>query len=135
VFNYAKTHNIVHCISKDGQMGLGFAKDVHIKYPIVKKKVQENQKSINIGDCYSIKWGDIYIFNLITKEAYYHKPNKSDFIKSVEKLALECEFHKIEKLVMPRIGCGLDKLNWDFVLPILQKELSGIKEVLVCIKE
>lgn len=135
VFNYDKTHNIVHCISKDGAMGLGIAKDLHIKYPLVKQKVLENQKTIKIGDCFVVKCGNIYIFNLITKDAYFHKPNKNDFKKAVENLKLECGYLKVEKLVMPRLGCGLDKLNWDFVLPILEKELVGIEEVLVCIKD
>ena len=37
----------------------------------------------------------------------------------------------ISKLVMPRIGCGLDRLDWADVLTLLQEKVGDL-DVLVC---
>jgi hypothetical protein len=38
---------------------------------------------------------------------------------------------RIKKIVMPRIGCGLDKLDWNKVKPMVEEILADF-EVVVC---
>ena len=48
--------------------------------------------------------------------------------KSLEELKKLCYRLKIDKLSMPRIGCGLDRLNWSLVKEMIEEvfEDSGI---------
>ena len=39
----------------------------------------------------------------------------------------------IKKLVMPKIGCGLDRLSWDKVEPMIQEIFKDLDiEIVVC---
>lgn len=43
------------------------------------------------------------------------KPTLSSIQSTIKNLRNLCEEHNVKKLAMPRIGCGLDRLNWDDV--------------------
>lgn len=42
--------------------------------------------------------------------------------KAVKSLREECEKLNVTKLALPRIGCGLDRLDWDAVKELLYSE-------------
>lgn len=53
--------------------------------------------------------------------------NYEDLEKSLRAMASECWLLKVKILAMPRIACGLDKLNWKTVKNMLEyvfKELD-----------
>lgn len=52
---------------------------------------------------------------MITKPKYYHKPTYDCFERALNSLKQSCLKFKVNELAMPRIGCGLDQLNWDLV--------------------
>jgi O-acetyl-ADP-ribose deacetylase (regulator of RNase III) len=37
-----------------------------------------------------------------------------------------CEEHDVKKLAMPRIGCGLDRLDWNEVREIIKQTFQEI---------
>ena len=45
-----------------------------------------------------------------------------------------CREYGITKVAMPRIGCGLDRLNWDDVRPMIEEIFKDMDiEILVCV--
>jgi O-acetyl-ADP-ribose deacetylase (regulator of RNase III) len=76
---------------------------------------------VPVGSCAYITSNDRYIFYLVTKEKYYYKPTMSSLESSLRTMRDLCIKNHIHHLAMPRIGCGLDKLNWDQVSRLIQR--------------
>jgi len=57
---------------------------------------------------------------LITKERYWQKPTYDDLEKSLLAMREHCVVNNVVNLAMPRIGCGLDGLNWNKVKNLLE---------------
>lgn len=73
-----------------------------------------------MGGCAYLVSNDQWIFYLVTKEKYFHKPTMSSLESSLRQMRDLCLTNNIQRLAMPRIGCGLDKLNWDAVSRLIQ---------------
>jgi hypothetical protein len=59
------------------------------------------------------------VFYLITKKVYNHKPNYIVLDKCLRDLHSLCKKLNVKELAMPRIGSGLDNLDWYFVSRII----------------
>jgi len=103
----------VHCISKDLKLGAGIALSFRKNYPSLIKDLEK--ASPKIGDCFLHRDNLDLVFNLITKSVYRKKPSLEDFKKSLFSLRDLLVEHDIRELSMPRIGCGLDRLDWEVV--------------------
>lgn len=57
----------------------------------------------------------------MTKERYFHKPTYDSLEQSLRELRDLCERYSIQRLAMPKIGSGLDKLLWNRVALIIEK--------------
>lgn len=131
IFCYSTTHVIIHCISLDCVMGKGVAKQIVDFNPNLKKLLSYCINK-NIGTACYIE-DKQYIINMITKQFYYNKPTYLDFINALidtRKIIIEKD---IKKIVMPKIGCGLDKLKWIKVEFLINEILNDIvEELIVC---
>lgn len=74
----------------------------------------------NIGDVAYLQENDRFIYYLITKEYSYNKPTYQSLTAAIEKLRNYVVKHGVKKLAIPRIGCGLDKLDWVIVKDIIK---------------
>ena len=45
---------------------------------------------------------------------------------SLEEMRKLCEERQIRRLAMPRIGCGLDRLSWDRVVPMIKQIFADL---------
>lgn len=73
------------------------------------------------------------MFNLITKERYYHKPTLITMRLALEKMNKVCSENDIKKIAMPTIGAGLDRLKWDDVAKSIHTIFDDTDvEILVC---
>ena len=61
---------------------------------------------------------------MITKEKYWHKPTCESFELALEDLVDLCEQLNVHKLGMPRIGCGLDRLQWSWVKSKIEEKFA-----------
>ena len=134
------------CISNDFAMGAGIAKQFNkyfnTKSRLLSKKAEYDSycKKYYNKDLFVTRIIDDYrfsqvgkvilvdnVFCLITKEKYYEKPTLKTFTKTIESLYDKIDFElafknlRIMELRVPMLGCGLDKLNWKDVKPILIK--------------
>lgn len=103
----------VHCISRDYACGAGIAKEFNKRYGLTRKL-----RELPITDVMLVE----NVFNLVTKQKYWQKPTYKSLIDSIIYLKDLILFMKgnVETLVMPRIGCGLDKLEWNKVKKIIK---------------
>lgn len=113
LFSASQEYYLAHCISGDYALGAGIAKIFNKVYDM-KVKLLKN---------YPIEDGMVYghvgeallidnVFNLVTKARYFHKPTYDSLHATLIEMKKQCEELGISKLAMPRIGSGLDKLDW-----------------------
>ncbi|MFC0903704.1 macro domain-containing protein [Clostridium sp. MT-14] len=135
LFDLDNKYYLAHCISADAgidnrAMGLGiviqFNKKFHMKAKI-KKYAELND--IKVGNAILID----RVFNLITKSKYYGKPTYDSLRTSLEAMKEQILNNDIHYLAVPKLGCGLDKLQWGRVRSIIQDVFTGLDlEILVC---
>lgn len=126
--NYA----LCHCISSDFALGAGIAK--MFAGMGVKKKLCEMypKQWQGRGYCLFTETNGIMVGNLVTKERYFHKPTLVSLRQALEDLCEKALEMKLLQIAMPRIGCGLDKLDWKDVKTIIREIFDPIEiEVLV----
>lgn len=97
---------ILHCISADYALGKGFALEVEKRYHIRDRLKQIG--SYNYPDCLVVD----KIINIVTKGAYWTKPTYETLEQALILARNFCISNNINILLMPRIGCGLDRLDW-----------------------
>ena len=123
----------VQCISSDFKMGKGIALEFNRIFNCKNELVKEfkNFKWENTGRC--IKAKNSIVFHLITKNRYWDKPTYRTLKESLMELKTLCLEQNIKKLVMPKIGCGLDKLQWNTVKENIIKIFNDTDiEILIC---
>ncbi|EDV96894.1 GH16527 [Drosophila grimshawi] len=125
LFSAPKTHSLAHCVGADMVMGAGIA----VKFKEIYGKVDEllAQKA-RAGEVAVLKDGDRYIYYLVTKSQSWAKPTYESMQTSLEKMREHMLKNDIQKLAIPRIGCGIDGLEWNFVRFLLQ-EVFGRDDV------
>lgn len=111
---------LCHCISSDFAMGAGIA--VRFAKLGVKAQLRKNYPNEwnGIGYCIITETDGIVVGNLITKQRYYHKPTLETLRQALENFCEKAAEMGIKKIAMPKIGCGLDKLQWCDVRGIIQ---------------
>lgn len=123
------------CISADAAMGAGIATTFNGFFD-TRRKIQEINKDLvdNGFDPATVVGACVYqepVLCLVTKKVYWHKPTISTLAKALESAVDEVENLKlntnIKEIRMPMIGCGLDKLQWERVLPELLKFAAALE--------
>lgn len=112
--------HIVHCISRDAKMGAGIAKTIRNRFPDQIRAAEHYVPEI-IQSNFTRVLGTEPIIHLVTKEKYYEKPTYDTMRQALKQLKDFCEIHKIDRLAMPRIGCGLDRLEWFHVRNMIRE--------------
>jgi O-acetyl-ADP-ribose deacetylase (regulator of RNase III) len=135
LFTADKDCALAHCISSDYAMGAGIAKaftKMGVKDAIIKlcgtPTVYSDKRTDrweNIGYCIPVTVNGRRIFNLVTKERYWQKPTLKTMAEALDHMKKHISFTKCTKIAMPRIGCGLDKLQWADVEQLIQKTFEG----------
>ena len=143
LFTVPTDYILVHCISADFAMGAGIAKEF-ARRGVKARLIEKFQGLIDIGDCLiTATTGWRLEFNLVTKKKYWQKPTYNSLKAALIDAKLYSlmvadkgvEKPKPVKLAMPRIGCGLDKLEWSKVKTIIEDVFANTDvEILVCVK-
>lgn len=140
LFTVPTDYILVHCISADLAMGAGIAKEFARRG--VKAQLQRDYQDIEVGDCLvSDTTGWRAEFNLVTKEKYWQKPTYDSLKTALVNARINAKIlalmndDKPVKLAMPKIGCGLDHLQWVKVKEIIEEVFANTDvEILVCVK-
>jgi len=134
LFTLGEDYYLAHCISSDFGMAAGIVIEFNKRFDMKNRLLKETKYHniwTNNGYCLRI----YNVFNLITKEKYWHKPTYRTIKEAIGSMRDEAIRNNIFKIAMPIIGCGLDRLKWDKVKDIIQQEFADTDiEILVCIK-
>lgn len=116
--------SLAHCVSLDFKMGAGIA----LKFRQIFGNIDKlRSMKCKVGEVAYLQDNDRYIFYLITKEKYFQKPTYKSLELSLQNLYNLCKKLDIMKLSIPKIGCGLDKLDWNRVQDIIESVFIDIK--------
>ncbi len=129
VFNHKDCY-YAHCISRDYALGAGIAVEFDKRYDMRNRllKLAEEKPETLDEKCIEVE----NVFNLITKEKYWEKPSYNSLEESLLEMKEKLSKNK-KKLVIPKIGCGLDRLSWDKVEPMVQEIFKDLDiEIVVC---
>lgn len=133
LFDLKETHLLVHCISRDCALGAGIASSFRTEYPgMVEDLNKYLSNNIQSRDRRCLLYMN-KVANLITKERYFNKPTYDNMREAIRELRDVIIRKQFVKIAMPRIGCGLDRLSWRKVKPIIEEEL-GILDVEVVVR-
>lgn len=141
LFTVDESYYFAQCISADFAMRAGIAAQFN-KHFDTKQKLKEHY-----GDWLS-RWEQFpeergtcilegRVFNLITKMLYWQKPTYETMQKALNALWLCVNKNPdVRKLAMPRIGCGLDRLEWNIVSEMIKETFKDDDiTILVCSRE
>lgn len=135
LFDINNEYWFVHCISADFVMGKGIAVEFNKRFDM-KNQIKKNfQKDIWNKTGYCLVVPNIKVFNLVTKEKYFHKPTYKTVQQSLEDMKKQILDKNVNKIAMPFIACGLDGLKWKKVSKIIFDTFYELNiEILVCSK-
>jgi len=123
-----KKYTPAHCISSDCKMGAGIAVLMRKKF-----KLSGIKDLYPMLRQYSICIHYNGVYNLITKEKYWHKPTYDSMKTALDGMKIHAEDNGIKHIVMPKIGSGLDKLSWSKVSEMIKEVFEDTDiEILVC---
>lgn len=133
LFDVRTDYVLAHCISEDCRMGAGIAVAFVNRNPHMRNELLKQVPKI--GDAIFYKGEQHDVFNLITKKNYYDKPTRSDFNLAVASLKKEMVERGLKKLALPRIGAGLDKLNWEESSQFIQETFKDTDIQIFVVKQ
>uniref|UniRef100_A0A3B5QAM3 Macro domain-containing protein n=1 Tax=Xiphophorus maculatus TaxID=8083 RepID=A0A3B5QAM3_XIPMA len=110
LFSCPRDESLAHCISEDCRMGAGIA--VMFKKKFGRVSELKKQKKLP-GQCAVLTHDQRFI--------YYQKPTYVSLRQSLEDMKSHCLENGVNRISIPRIGCGLDQLLWSKVSKILEQ--------------
>jgi len=114
---FSSTCSKAHCVSADQRQGAGIAKSFRMRYGRIAELKAQNK---GVGEvAYFLNSPGEYVFTLITKERYFDKPTYENLNKCLIELARICKQLGVKTLCIPRLGCGLDGLDWNAVKRVI----------------
>ena len=129
LFGVKGDYYLVHCIASDLCLGAGIAVPMQQRFGL-RQAIRASGESVESPTC--ILTGRV--LNLITKSKSYGKPTYSSFQFALEKMREIVVKEGITKIAMPKIGCGLDRLQWTLVKHLIEETFRDIEgENLVCV--
>ena len=103
LFTVSEDYNLAHCISADFGMGKGIVVEFNKRFDMKRKLQTKYPDYINQythkkigGDCLL----EGRVFNLITKERYFHKPTIITMKFALEKMKQICLDNNIKKMAL-----------------------------------
>ncbi len=129
LFTVNDKYYLAHCISSDCAMGAGIAVQFQKKFGLKGKLTRHSEDVRKHPTC--ILEGKV--FNLITKEKYWHKPTYNSLNLTLNIMRTIAESKNIKHIAMPMIGSGLDRLQWAKVREMIEDIFCDSDiEILVC---
>lgn len=136
LFALEDSWSLAHCVSVDLRMGAGIAVMFREKFGQIDKLRQQNA---DVGGIAILNYPTRSIYYLVTKPYYYDKPSIESLRQSLETMRSSILQKRstgeseLFKLAMPRIGCGLDGLQWTAVSQLLKEIFSyDLLHILIC---
>lgn len=137
LFTCDNSYYLAHCISADFALTKGIAVEFDKRFDMRRKLRKQYPSYLKSDWAARHGRGDALIIdkviNLITKERYWEKPTLDNVGNALATLKEHAHEKQIDKVAMPLIGCGLDRLKWkDVKQKIFDVFQDTNMEILVC---
>lgn len=119
------TDSLCHCVSECLSMGKGIAVLFKNQFGCVDALKSQNISVGGVAVLDRTKEEGRFIYYLITKPKYFHKPTYATLASSLAQMFQHMAAHGVTRVSMPEIGCGLDMLEWSKVREMLNTMLEG----------
>ena len=130
-------HSIGHCISSDAKMSKGFADLLSQRISGLRDTCRQTKLLSGQTFPFWDRAGNRYIYNLVTKTKFSEKPNLTTLSLTLEEMKSHARLYGISTIAIPKIGCGLDQMNWQEVVKLLRDifAYSNIRIVVYTLEE
>lgn len=130
LFAMKKEYHLGHCVAEDFNMGSGIALEFRKLFKQVDVLLNQRVKQGGLG---LLESDGRYIYYLVTKRESNGKPTLETLFKSVYKMKCHIVENDVKMLALPRIGCGLDRLEWSEVKNMLEFVFTGTEcKITIC---
>lgn len=137
LFEAPEKYYLAHCISADFALGKGIAAEFSKRFNTRQRLRQEHPNYCDwfirqrmLGDCLVVD----RTINLVTKIHCYDKPTLISLSSALMRCKSLCLEFGIQYIAMPKIGCGLDRLKWDDVKPLISQIFADTDiKIIVCV--
>jgi len=107
---FTSKDSLVHCVGQDLIMSKGIAIQFKLKFGGIRLLEQQGK---TVGQVAYLKLEDRFIFCLITKQSSrFDRPSIKHLRLCLQELKILCQKFNLNRLAMPKIGSGNDKLDW-----------------------
>lgn len=115
-----------HCVAADLYMGRGIAFEFKRLFGGVELLKLQRAKIGQVAS-QTVDYQDrkLLIFYLVTKQISKGKPTFEDFCACLEQLKAQCLERGVKTLSIPKIGCGLDRLDFQSVVEAIRRTFDG----------
>ena len=118
-------------------MSKGFAGFLSQRFPGLRDTCR--QIKLLIGQVFPFwdQTGNRYTYNLVTKTKFSERPNLPTLSLTLEEMMSHARLYGISTVAIPKIGCGLDQMNWQEVVKLLRDifAYSNIRKVVYTLEE
>lgn len=111
---------LAHCVSSDLVMGKGIAVEFKRRFGRV-DELREQEHGVGAAPYLRLPGGR-FVFYMVTKEKYNHKPTYATIRQSLRSVGVTMDLLSIKSVAIPKIGCGLDRKEWSEVEKIVREE-------------
>lgn len=122
LFEAPEDFRMVQCISADAKMGAGLAKETCERFPEVEDFRRRYDLETGMTSCHmtvpSVASVGQHLL-LVTKRDYWGKPGYAGLVRALQYLKEAVVKMGWNKLAIPHLGCGLDKLRWETVKELI----------------
>ncbi|KAH8372210.1 hypothetical protein KR093_010590 [Drosophila rubida] len=116
LFSADTDYSMCHCVAADLRMGKGIAVKFRNEFGQLETLQKQN---VQPGGVALLEFDGRFIYYLITKQSSSSKPTYQYLASSLSAMREHMLQNKVQKLALPRIGCGIDALDWNRVKEML----------------
>jgi O-acetyl-ADP-ribose deacetylase (regulator of RNase III) len=128
LFTVPDDYYLAHCIASDLGMGAGIAVQFRRRFGLTGRL--NALRPLHHPTC--VVTGRV--FNLVTKKRSGGKPTYATLRASLERMKALVLEHQVARVAVPKIGCGLDGLQWPMVRQIIQEVFADVDvEIRICV--
>ncbi|XP_075161104.1 terminal ADP-ribose protein glycohydrolase 2 [Haematobia irritans] len=109
--------SVVHTISADFAMCSGIGLQFNCKNNRVTEQLRQDKHTGNVA---VLKDQNRYVYNLVTKERSHERGTYVALFYALIATRDHMRKHNVTKLAIPRLGCGIDRLDWFRVKDMLE---------------
>ncbi|XP_049942447.1 transcription initiation factor TFIID subunit 1-like isoform X3 [Schistocerca serialis cubense] len=122
LFTAPPDYSLAHCVAEDMRMGSGIAVTFKQVFKHVDELLDQRKRQ---GQVAMLERDGRFIYYLVTKRESTGKPTMETLERSLVAMRQHVIENNVKKIAMPRIGCGLDRLEWRRVKPLIESIFSG----------